>query len=893
MKKRNIQSFAAQTSEKYFRELLGNIKLVAVILDVNGKVTYCNPYLLSLSGYTIEEMTGSDWFKIMIPGSDLKTKLEFLNGLKSGSIIDHFENPIATKNGEIRYIIWNNTTLKNDSGSVIGTASIGEDITERKQSEKARQESEMLYHALVDQASDALFVHDFEGKFVEVNQRACESLGYSKEELLRKSVTDVEQDFNLRNAQAEWTKIKPGTPFTLYGHQKRKDGTTFPVEVRFGCSVWKGQKLFLGLVRDISERKIMEKSLRESEEKFRNVFEHSVIGNSITYLNGKLQTNNAFRQILGYTEYELSQLNRQEITHPDDIENDEKKLDTIISGEVITARWEKRYIHKNGHTVWVDISTTLQRDNEGNPLYFITAVNDISERKRTEDALRESESKFRKIYEEGPFGMVLVNKEFRFISANTTFCRIVGYNEHEILNCTFNDITHAEDINIDITNIRKLIDGEIPIYKTEKRYIRKDGLVIWGSLTVTANYSPDGKFLYNLAIIEDITGRKQAEDALRESEERLNLILENNPIAIWDWNIKTDKWYATKKYYTMLGYEPETGYTDRAIWLNRIHPDDRESVSIKIANVLKHADDHYSYDARMLHADGSYRWQTVIGQVIERDETGKAVRMLGVRIDINERKQAEEEILKLNETLENRVAIRTTQLEASNKEMEAFSYSVSHDLRAPLRHINGFTDVLTKEYYDQLPENAKNYLNTIKGSAIKMGALIDDLLSFSRTGRADLKKSSIKMNQVVEDALAQISTPINDRKIEWNISSLPEVYADYNLLRLVWINLLDNAIKYTRPMKRAVIKVGYKEEKKEFIFYIQDNGVGFDMKYAQKLFGVFQRLHSPSQFEGTGIGLANVQRIILRHGGRTWAEAETDKGATFYFSIPKEEEDKP
>jgi light-regulated signal transduction histidine kinase (bacteriophytochrome) len=278
---------------------------------------------------------------------------------------------------------------------------------------------------------------------------------------------------------------------------------------------------------------------------------------------------------------------------------------------------------------------------------------------------------------------------------------------------------------------------------------------------------------------------------------------------------------------------------------------------------------------------GSYSFSPI------RDNAGVIVGSVVVGRDITERRLAEEKIRELNDELEQRVIQRTSQLEAANKELESFSYSVSHDLRAPLRHINGFADILSKECNDQLTENARNYLNTIKDSARKMGTLIDDLLSFSRTGRAELKKSSIKMDLIVEDALTQIKTSITDRKIDWIISPMPEVHGDYNLLRLVWVNLLNNAVKYTRNKEKAVIQIGYMDEKREIIFYIQDNGVGFDMKYADKLFGVFQRLHSTSEFDGTGIGLANVQRIILRHGGRTWAEAETDKGASFYFSIPK------
>jgi signal transduction histidine kinase len=258
--------------------------------------------------------------------------------------------------------------------------------------------------------------------------------------------------------------------------------------------------------------------------------------------------------------------------------------------------------------------------------------------------------------------------------------------------------------------------------------------------------------------------------------------------------------------------------------------------------------------------------------------------------DVTTIKKSRDDYRNLSNELEQRVRERTKLLEEANAELESFCYSISHDLRTPLRHISGFADILKNEYYEELPDEARHYLDTICGSVQLMGTLIEDLLKLSKIGRAKIQKEPILMNKVVEDAIGKIQSLIENREVDWNIASLPDITGDYNLVRQVWINLLDNAVKYSCNREKAIINVGFKEEPEEIIFYVKDNGVGFNMNYAFKLFTAFKRLHSSSKFPGTGIGLANVRTIISRHGGRTWAEAEEDRGATFYFSLPKSTE---
>ena len=287
-----------------------------------------------------------------------------------------------------------------------------------------------------------------------------------------------------------------------------------------------------------------------------------------------------------------------------------------------------------------------------------------------------------------------------------------------------------------------------------------------------------------------------------------------------------------------------------------------------------------------IRQDGSKYYATWVITAV-RTSAGRLTGYLVIARDITEQKQQEDEVAQWNVELERRVADRTAQLEAANQELEAFSHSVSHDLRAPLRHIDGFVEMLRNHAARQLDDVGKEYLQIISDSARQMGKLIDNLLGFSRMVRVKLNTRPVSLSALVKEIVRQRDRELQNRRVEWSIDELPRVQADPDLLRQVLVNLIDNALKYTSTREVARIEMGATVARHETVFFIRDNGVGFEMRYADKLFRVFQRLHRSSDFEGSGVGLSHVRRIIHRHGGRTWAEGAVNRGATVYFSLPR------
>ncbi|HZQ20338.1 MAG TPA: CHASE3 domain-containing protein [Terriglobales bacterium] len=376
---------------------------------------------------------------------------------------------------------------------------------------------------------------------------------------------------------------------------------------------------------------------------------------------------------------------------------------------------------------------------------------------------------------------------------------------------------------------------------------------------------------------------EQRASALRESEERFRLLFEgvkdyaiymldpNGRVLTWNEGAERMKGYSSEE---IIGKDFCCFYTAEA------QAEDKPRLSLEAA-VGK---GRHEEEAPHVRKDGSTFW--AYKTITPLYEAGGALRGFSVIArDITERRKVEGEIRSLNQELEQRVHERTAELEATNKELEAFTYSVSHDLRAPLRHIAGFSRMLAEDAGSSLNPEARHYLQRIQEGTHRMGALVDDLLSLARIGRHEIRVQVTGIESIVNDVVSELKQETEGRIVEWKVGKLPFVEADPALLKVVFQNLISNAVKYTRPRAGAVIDVGAESISDEQVIYVRDNGVGFNMKYADKLFGVFQRLHRVEDFEGTGVGLATVQRIVQKHGGRIWVEAELDKGATFYFTL--------
>jgi PAS domain S-box-containing protein len=650
--------------------------------------------------------------------------------------------------------------------------------------------------------------------------------------------------------------------------------------------------ILLGGLLLFLRRVVMTRVVKQQEEKFRALLESAPDAMVVVNQVGEIVlVNLQAEKRFGYRRGELIGKNVKNIISEgfaerliaDALRSVEDALaQEIGSGIELIGR------RKDGSDFPIEIMLSPLKSAEG--ILVTAAIRDITERKDAEEHLVQMESRYRGLLEAAPDAMVVVNQGGEIVLLNLQAEKQFGYRRDELVGKNVKSIIpegFAERLIADALRSTEDVLAQQIGTGIELTGRRKDGSDFPIEIMLSPLKSAEGILV--TTAIRDITERKRAEEALRESGERARIVAESVTDVIYEWDLKDKvEWYGDVD--SLMGY-PAGGFP-RTIdgWVAALHPEDKERVWLAIESQLKGVAP-YNVDYRIAEKDGGWRWWSARGTVL-RDEQGQPRRWVGAVTDITERKRAEEEIQKLNEQLEERVAERTGQLEASKKEMEAFTYSVSHDLRAPLRHVDGFSKLLIEEHLAELSPDAQEYVATIRDSVLQMGMLIDDLLNLARLGRKQLSTQVTGLNSLAEEVMADLKRANPDRLIEWKVETLPFVECDPALMKQVFANLLSNAVKFTRPRQPAVIELGVTSHDGARAVFVRDNGVGFSMKYANKLFGVFQRLHRAEDFEGTGVGLATVQRIIHKHGGRVWAEAELDKGATFYFTLNARDKEK-
>jgi PAS domain S-box-containing protein len=503
----------------------------------------------------------------------------------------------------------------------------------------------------------------------------------------------------------------------------------------------------------------------------------------------------------------------------------------------------------------------------------------VTERNAVENALRREKEQWVDFGETAPVGLQWVGADGVIRWVNQSMLDILCCDGSEYVGRPLAGFVAADG---DPERVLPLLARGEAFRDKELRLRAKDGSI--RQMLVSASpYTDGGKFLYSRCFLRDVTERKQAEAQLQQSERRFRQLAENIREVFYMSDLRVPRMiYISPAYKEVWGRSRQSLYDNPKSFLDNVHPDDLGRVSGAVERQLHGETTQEEY--RIIRPDGAERWVWDRAFPV-RDESGNISRVTGIAEDITARKEAEMEIRRLNAELEERVGQRTAQLEATNKELEAFSYSVSHDLRAPLRSIRGFSEVLAEQYGHLMDSRGQDFLQRTCVACQQMDRLIDDLLKLSRVSRSELRARDVNLSALAESVAAELNKTEPAREVEIQIAPGLQANGDERLLRLVLENLLRNAWKFTGRLPRARIEVGRADDSAP-AFFVRDNGAGFDMAYADRLFGVFQRLHSSSEFPGTGVGLATVQRIINRHGGRTWAEGKTGQGATFYFTLP-------
>ena len=767
----------------------------------------------------------------------------------------------------------------------VATILIGKILYDQEQnllSIKKLKESELRWKYALEGAGDGVWDWDIQSGWNYFSPRWKEMIGY--------------EDHEIENNYTEWEKrVHPDDlPKVLKDLDDHLKGKTPVYQTEFRFRRKDGSYMWILDRGKVIERSADGKPLRfigthiDIDERKRNERQLEAIADNITgpaaRVDRRLQYTFAsawFERAYGMTPDTVIGSTMPAVMGEVNFEKVRYYGDQALQGIKHTFEYELEL--PGGREIY-EITYIPDRDAEHNVIGFFIVGTDITERRRTEEELKESEQRFRSIVEGAP-DPIFIQTDLKFAYVNPRALELFDIKDaEELIGQSVFDRFHPDFREKLEQRIHTLNVERKPVNEAmELKCIRLDKSEVWVEIKGEP-ITYEGKY-GALVFVRDIQERKRMEESLRQSEVLMHIAGRLARLGGWRVNLAENQVIWSEEVADI--HEMPKGFSPTVEeGLNFYAP----AYKKKITEVFKAcAQDGVPYEEvlQIITKNGKRVWVRTIGVPL-RNEAGEIVSVQGGFQDISEQVRAEEEIKKLNAELEQRIRERTAQLEAANKELEAFAYSVSHDLRAPLRSIDGFSRFLFEDYAECLDDEGKRLLNVIRSNTHKMDQLITDLLALSRVTRSTMDLNRVDMKKLVESIYYEVTNDDVRNMFQVVINSLPDTRGDSILLRQVWQNLLTNAVKYSMKSNTKKIEIGAKKENNRNIYYIKDYGAGFNPKYKHQLFNVFQRLHRTEEFEGTGVGLAIVQRIIHRHGGEVWAESEIDKGATFYFSIPRE-----
>ena len=845
-------------SEEKLSRMFASMRDAIVLTDTTGTIVEVNDATVSMHGFSSrEEIIGRNGIEL-VAESDRKKVAEAAIKQSKGEIQEGIaeHHMLLRADGTEFESESSRAILKDSAGNTTGFISVERDISERRQAEEAVRESEERLKAFIDNAPDAIYVMDMNGTFMDGNKKTEELVGYAKEELAGMNFYEaglLPEEYALQALgslqQSQSGQATAPTEFELI----RKDGSRVWVEVRSIPVSRKGEVEVLGIARDITERKRAAEALEDSESRFRELFEN--MSSAVAVYEVKNKGKDFIFRDLNSAGERISKLKKYEVLGKNLVE----MFPNIKKGGIYQTMqrvWKSGKPEYIPPTFYKDDRISGWRENYVYKLptgEVVAVYDDVTERLRAEEAIRESEEKLRTMFDSTNDAFIITDLETNVIDVNEATLRTFRYTREDIIGIKGTELIDPEDLEQTVESMSKALETGQPPDSMELTILTGDGGRLETDFSIAPLHDSSGNTTGFVAVARDITEHKRAEQALRESEEKLRTMFDSTSDGILVTDQALSIIETNEAAVRMLGFDSKEALVGQS------------AISYLSAEAL-------TADAE--GGDGKAQIEFSVSQL--RDSSGNTTGFIGVARDVTERKKAEAQMKRMLEDLER-----------SNAELEQFAYIASHDLQEPLRMISSYTQLIGRRYKDKLDADGEEFIEYAVDGATRMQDRIQALLTYSRVGTRGKEFEPTDCDTVLEEALSNLQVAIKKSGSVISHDPLPTITADNIQMVQLFQNLIENGIKF-HDEKQPEVHVSAKEQEDGWLFSVRDNGIGIDPEYSDRIFLIFKRLHAKGEYAGTGVGLALCKKIVERHGGRIWVESEPGKGATFYFTTPKE-----